>query len=329
MSRMSFRGRPVLVLMVLLAVVALAKPAYPQVSGRIQGTISDAEGQPIAGVRVIITYQGGTSREFETTTDDEGRYIQVGLLRGLYRVTAQKDGVGMRAMDVTVQPGGAHTADLELLTQQAAALAAMSEEEREEYEKGEVARAAYNEGVAATRAGNHDEAIAKFNTVLESQPDCTDCHYNLGIVYTEMKDYARAEAAFKKVLELDPDNAEAYGGLTGLYNAQRRFDEAAEAGAQATRLSGGGAAQGGSASAVFDQGVVFWNAGRVEEAKKQFEETLRLDPDHGEAHYWLGMANLNAGSIPDAVAELKLYLEREPDGRFAEQAKSIVGQLQP
>jgi tetratricopeptide (TPR) repeat protein len=326
---MWFRGRPVLVLMVLLAVAALARPAYPQATGRIMGTISDADGQPVAGASVVMASTDGAAREFEATTDDEGNYLQVGLLYGRYRVTAQKEGVGTRATDVTVQPGGRHVIDLELLTQEAAVLGSMSEEERAEYEKGQVARAAFNEGVAATRGGNHDEAIAKFNEALESQPDCTDCHHNLGIVYTEMKDYARAEAAFKKVLELDADNADAYGGLTSLYNAQRRFDEAAEASAQATRLSGGGAAQGGSASAVFDQGLVFWNAGRVEEAKKQFEETLRLDPDHGEVHYWLGMANLNAGNVPDAAAELKLYLEREPDGRFAEQAKGMLGQLEP
>lgn len=317
-----------MILSILLAVAALADPAYSQYTGRVLGTIRDAEGQPVAGATVTIDSQGG-DRTFEATTDDDGFYIQVGLIYGLYRVTAEKEGSGRRVTDVTVQPGGRHQVDLDLLTQQAATLGSMSEEEREEYEKGQVARLAFSAGVAASRAGNHDDAIAKFNEALETQPTCTDCLYNLGVVYTGIKDYDQAEASFNEVLKLDPENAEAYGGLTSLYNAQRRFDEAAEASAEAARLAGGDAAQGGSASAVFDQGLVFWNAGRVEEAKKQFEETLRLDPEHGEVHYWLGMANLNAGDIPGAAAELKLYLERDPDGRFAEQAKGMVGQLEP
>ena len=50
---------------------------------------------------------------------------------------------------------------------------------------------------------------------------------------------------------------------------------------------------------------------------------------HGEAHYWLGMANLNEGKVPDAAAELKIYLEREPDGRFATEAGGILGSIQP
>ena len=317
-----------MIVLVLLSVATLADPAYSQSTGRVQGIITGAEGQPVPGATVTIDFQGG-NRSFEATTDDDGFYIQVGLIYGLYRVTAEKEGVGMRVTDVTVQPGGRHQVDLDLLTQQAATIGAMSEEEREEYEKGQVARLAFSAGVAASRAGNHDDAIAKFNEALETQPTCTDCLYNLGIVYAETKDYDQAEASFNKILELDPENAQAYGGLTSIYNAQRRFDEAAEASAEAARLSGSDAAQGGSASAVFDQGLVFWNAGRVEEAKKQFEETLRLDPEHGEVHYWLGMANLNVGDIPGAAAELKLYLERDPNGRFAEQAKGMVGQLEP
>ncbi len=41
------------------------------------------------------------------------------------------------------------------------------------------------------------------------------------------------------------------------------------------------------------------------------------------------MAHLNAGQVPEAAAELKLYHYREPDGRFAEQAAGILAQIQP
>ena len=157
---------------------------------------------------------------------------------------------------------------------------------------------------------------------------CAECRRNLGILYTQMEDYAQAETAFKAALALQPDNAASYEGLAEVYNAQRRFADAAEASAEAIRLSGA-VAGGNSATAVFDQGLIFWNLGNLDDARQQFERTLALDPEHGEAHYWLGMANLNAGQVAEAAAEFTLYLDREPDGRFAEQAGSILAQIQP
>ena len=132
----------------------------------------------------------------------------------------------------------------------------------------------------------------------------------------------------KAAIAAQPENPASYDGLAEIYNAQRQFDDAAEASAEAARLSGGGSG-GDSATSVFDQGLIFWNAGRLAEARQQFERTLEIDSEHGEAHYWLGMANLNAGQIAEAAAEFTLYLDREPDGRFAEQAGGILTQIQP
>ncbi len=166
------------------------------------------------------------------------------------------------------------------------------------------------------------------NEALEGLTDCGDCHRNLGIVYTLMEEYAQAEAEFRRAIALAPDDAASYEALADVFNTQRRFDEAAEASAQAARLSGGTQGAAG-VTAAFDQGLIFWNAGRIADARQQFEQTLTLDPDHGEAHYWLGMANLNEGKMPEAVAEFEIYLEREPDGRFAAQAAGILGSIRP
>ena len=83
-----------------------------------------------------------------------------------------------------------------------------------------------------------------------------------------------AEGTYKKAIELNPSSAEAYNGLANLYNAQKKFDRG-EASAQAAKL--GAAAPGGaSASTVFNQGVIAWNASRIDDAKKAFEEAVKL-----------------------------------------------------
>lgn len=329
MTRMSLSGRRTAVVMALLGTVVLAKPAYAQNYARIYGVVTDAEGQPVADATVVVDFQGDLTRQYESTTNDEGEFMQMGLSRGPYGVTVTKEGVGAMTGTVTLRAGQSFEMNIELLSPEELYRATRSEEELAELARIEAATDPFDQGVDATRSGNLDEAVARFNEALEALPDCGDCHRNLGIVYTRMEDYAQAESAFKRALELAPDDAAAYKGLADVYNAQRRFDDAGEASAQAAKLSGGGTAQGGSATAVFDQGLIFWNAGRIAEARRQFEQTLTLDPDHGEAHYWLGMANLNEGKVPEAAAELKIYLDREPDGRFAAEAAGILGSIQP
>ena len=104
----------------------------------------------------------------------------------------------------------------------------------------------------------------------------------------------------QKALEVNPQSADAYNGLATVYNAQKQFDKAAEASAQAQKLAGeaggaAGTAGGGNASTVYNQGVIAWNADKVPEAKKLFEQAVQLDPKLADAHYWLGMATLNEG----------------------------------
>jgi TolA-binding protein len=43
-----------------------------------------------------------------------------------------------------------------------------------------------------------------------------------------------------------------------------------------------------------------------------------------DAHYWLGMANLNLGLIPDAAKAFEEYLKVAPTGQHAETVKGIL-----
>ena len=79
--------------------------------------------------------------------------------------------------------------------------------------------------------------------------------------------------------------------------------------------------------ALYNQGVIAWNAGKAEDAKKAFEEALKLDPKHANSHYQLGMCFVNLGKMPEAVTEFESYLQVAPDGQYAAQAKALVAQL--
>ena len=200
---------------------------------------------------------------------------------------------------------------------------------KEDIAKGAELKKTFEEGVAASKAGNLDEAIAKFTHGTELSATCADCYYNIGYAYSQKKDYEKAEAAYKKAIEVKGDYAEAYNGLANIYNAQRKFDEAAAASAKASELgaASGPAGGGGNANALYNQGVILWNAGKIAEAKKQFEGAVQADPNHAESHYQLGMALVNEGNLAGAVTEFETYLKLAPEGPNAATAKSLVSQL--
>lgn len=308
------------------AVIASVAAAAAQNSARVFGVVTDRSGQPVAGATVTLDFAGGLARSYELTTDEAGEYLQMGLMRGPYTLTATKEGVGVNRVAIDLVAGQELEQDLALLTVEEIYRESLSEAERAEFDARNATTDAFEQGLAAARGGRLEDAAQHLRTALEATPDCAECQRNLGIVYGRLEAWAEAEAAFRAALALAPDNAETYDGLAEIYNAQRRFDDAAEASAAAARLSGGG---DDDPAAVFDQGLIFWNAGRLDEARQQFERTLALDPEHGEAHYWLGMANLNAGQMAEAAAEFKLYLDREPNGRFAAQATGILSSIQP
>ncbi len=328
MSRIRLTWVSSVLFVALAATLAFPLAASAQMSARIYGVVTDSDGEPVPDANVVVEFQGGVARKFELTTNDEGEFIQMGLLRGPYSVSVVKEGVGALTGTITLRAGQSFEMNMELLSPDEVVRESLSDEQLAELEAAEATTDAFERGLAAARSGDLDEAVTLLNSAIAAVPACAECQRNLGILYSQKKEFAQAETAFKAALALQPDNAASYNGLAEVYNALRRFDDAAEASAEAVRLSGA-VAGGNSASAVFDQGLIFWNTGRLDDARQQFERTLELDPEHGEAHYWLGMGNLNAGMIAAAAAELELYLDREPDGRFAEQAGGILAQIQP
>jgi tetratricopeptide (TPR) repeat protein len=314
--------RPWLLAFAAVAALAIALPAFAQSTGLVKGVVKDEKGQPVDGAKITIEFQDGVNRKFEGKSDKKGEFLQIGLPPGGYKITAEKDKLSAAQL-VRVRIG--QTAETSLVLGAAAAGG-----NAEAAKKSAELKKAFDEGVEASRAGRQDDAVAAFTRAAEVNPSCYDCYYNIGFAESQKKDYEKAEASYKKAIELKPDYAEAYTGLANVYNAQRKFDEASAASAKANELGGGaaaGAAGGGNADALFNQGVILWNAGKVADAKKQFEAVVAANPNHAEAHYQLGMVLVNEGNLAGAAAEFETYLKLSPAGPNAAQAKALVAQL--
>ena len=211
--------------LIVLAALAFAMPAAAQ-DGSAQGKITDAMGQPVAGAKITIEFVG-SGRKFETKSEKDGTYLQVGLIQGQYMITAEKEGVGKVTRTIMIRGARRNNVDVVIA---AGAGAATADPKLIEANK------IINEGVTLSQAGSQDEAIAKFNEALALNPKCFDCFYNIGAASAQKKDYDKAIEAYNKSIEIKP-TPEAYNGLANVYNAQRKFDDATAASKKATELA--------------------------------------------------------------------------------------------
>ncbi len=318
----------------------VASPAFAQ-SGQIKGKVTDAQGATVEGATVLIENLDKGSKPLTTKTNKKGEYIQVGLYPGKYRITVTKDPLSStRETDIHLDM---LTLDFKLVAGGGGAKGGTKEEAAKAKAKADAMNKAFAEGVELSNQGKTDEAVAKFNEVIAVIPNCPECYANIGTVQGLAKKYDEAEAAYKKAIELKPDFSDAYNGLANVYNAAKKFDLAAEASKKAMELVAAAPAAGAtgasgaagppaaaSASQVFNQGVIFWNAGKIPEAKAQFEAAVKTDPNMADARYWLGMALVNAGtkeSMAEAKPHFEAYLKLAPTGQYADTAKAIIASI--
>ncbi len=306
-----------------VAVLCFALPAAAQSTGMIKGKVVGGDGKPIEGATVIIEFQEGVNRRNETKTNKNGEFIQIGLFPGAYKVTAEKQGIGAQQFDTRVRIGQTAEVNFALVAGKVAQTAA-------DRKKSEALKKVFDEGVAASKSGDYQTAVAKFTEGTTLVPNCFDCYYNIGYAELQRKNNDAAEAAFIKATEMKADYAEAWNALATLYNAEKKFDKAAEASSKAAAIASAAPGGGGAfvnVDAIYNQGVILWNAGKLAEAKAQFEKAVQMNPSHAESHYQLGMALISQGDMAGGVAQFEEYLKLAPEGPNAAQAKAAVAAL--
>jgi tetratricopeptide (TPR) repeat protein len=310
-GRASFMGALV------FSLAALATPAFAQ-TGVLKGRVVDAQNTPVRDAKVTMVAID-TNRKFEARTDRLGDWRQIGLPPGMYTVTAEKDkltqtfevklGIETKEVNFSLEPGAGGG--------KAGADAAKKEEARRA-----ALMAKFAEGAELTNAGKFDEAIAKFDEVLREHPKCAECYTNIGAIYSRQQDWPKAEEAYKKAIETNPELVDAYNGLANVYNAQKKFSEAQAMSAEATKRAGAGGAGAGNADALYNAGVIAWNANDFPKAQELFAGAVKANDKHAEAHFMLGQAYLNTGKLAEAAKEFETYTKIAPNGPNADKAKA-------
>jgi tetratricopeptide (TPR) repeat protein len=294
---------------VLASFAFLVPPALAQLRG-VRGTVVDTDGAPMADAVVVVEVVDGNPRRYELTTGEDGKYIQLGLEIGLYRITAEREGYAPTVIDFRIKQSG-----LQDVPDIALAPAAVPPSAAD-------LQAMFAKGVELAEAGKLDEAEATYLELLEIRSDVVEVHQNLGYVYMKREDWASAEASYLTALDLRPGAPDIVTALARLYRDTGQEEKAREL---LSQIEGDDTPSG---RAQFNKGIILLDAGNSLEARTAFEAALAAESPVAEAHYHLGTILVGQGKVPEAVEHLEAYLATDPeDGPNKETAKGLLEAL--
>ena len=244
----------------LLLLSGFAAAAHAADQGRVLGTVVDAAGAPLAGVKVIITSPDMATYRVEKTTDGRGQFSAIILdAQRQYRIHLEKQGYVTLEQPLkpkiedtlresySLQPatgpaaagsqsGGAAAPGAPPAGQPAGASGkaapAPPPKDAAEAKARHDAAVAYNEGVAALKAKDMPTATAKFEQAATVDPKLAEAHAILAGLYLEQPRPADALAAADRALALEPGKPrvmiDRYQALKGLGDKQRAAQALAE-----------------------------------------------------------------------------------------------------
>ena len=95
----------------------------------------------------------------------------------------------------------------------------------------------YNRGVAYSKLGIIDQAIADYTTAIKLQPDFAFAYQNRGLAYDQSGEFDRAIRDYDTAIRLNPDSPRAYSNLGAAYVSKNDYERAIEKYSKAIELN--------------------------------------------------------------------------------------------
>ena len=225
----------------------------------------------------------------------------------------------------------------------------MSKEQKEAYEKATKEREAamkknkelndaFNAGMTAMQNKDYDAAIASLSKASEMDPKQIAVWSNLAEAYVQSASkktgaefdstMAKGFEAFQKAIELNPNDGGLHNNYALALSKAKKFPEMQAELEKAAQINPAGAGQ-----YYYNLGATLVNSGQNEPAGVAFKKAIELDPKHADSYYQYGVflvgkASFDAAGkvtpVPGTVEAFQKYLELDPSGKFADQAKAML-----
>jgi tetratricopeptide (TPR) repeat protein len=168
-------------------------------------------------------------------------------------------------------------------------------------------RAHHNLGLALSKAGRVDEAMAEFGRAIALQPNHAFAHFQLGTIYLTRRQWTEAAGELQMALLADPHYVDAR------VNLGQALTELGRPGEAIAQYQAALTDQPDAQDARTDLGALLVAQGRTAEGEALLREAVEATPELAEAHYHLGLAlEKNAGAAA-AESELREAVRLKPE----------------
>jgi tetratricopeptide (TPR) repeat protein len=198
-------------------------------------------------------------------------------------------------------------------------------EAQKEFDKG---AAIINEG----KKEKMPEGIAHLERAVSLYPTYLQAHLMLGTTYMDLQQWDKAEKALRKALEIAPKAANAYFALGEVYLRQKKYDQAEKVLQDGFGVEARSAQAHLTLARVYWEKVsgvkdeAQWRP-PLEKAYEEVKQALALDPNLAAAHLLKGNLLFKVRRAEDAQKEFEEYLRLDPNGQSAEQTRALVEKI--
>jgi tetratricopeptide (TPR) repeat protein len=313
---MSHRRFAILALACLLAAAVPAAAQSWAGKGRLQGVVTDQQGNPIAGAKVTLkSPKDPEAGPPPLTTDKAGKWSILGLTGGQWTIAIEAEGfVGAE--------GPAHVNEFAPAPAIRVKLNPITKEMRQEA-KGNEAVTLVEKGNALLLEEKYAEARAQYEQALGHLEPKDQPAVLRGIARTwyQEKQHDKAIETLKQALAIAPDDVESLRLIVTLLAARGKEEEAR---AYMAKLPAGATVD---PNTLLNVGIKLYNDGKYAEAIAEFDRVVRENPTLPDAYYYRGLAYLAAGKSAEAKADLQKLLELDSNHAKAAEAREFLKQL--
>jgi tetratricopeptide (TPR) repeat protein len=174
------------------------------------------------------------------------------------------------------------------------------------------------EGVALHDSGKYEQAIAKYNDAIKTDPAYSSAYYELGYTLYTTGKAAEAIPYLEKTLKIDPTSAGAYDMLGSIYDDNKEYDKAID------YFKKGIAAAPAYQRLYFNTAISYLNQKKYSDAESYAIEAIKLDPKHASSQRAYAMATFNQNKRGVSLLAWCSFLMLEPETKRSAEAFRYV-----
>jgi Flp pilus assembly protein TadD len=288
----------------------------------VSGTVRDADGQrPIAAVEVQLwSLAGGMAAS--TFTGPSGTFTFSEVPRGNYYLIVKAN--GYEQLRENIDGGVRPSIGLQLTLRRMKPFGPPPVSNAPTVSVRELsipskAREAMHRGLTLlNEKSDYKGSISQFERAIREYTGYYEAYMQIGLAYMRMGDTAKSEQALlTSVTMSEHQYPEALLNLASMYSAEKRYADAEPLAHEAVDLDPL------SVAARQELARALHGLGQGQAAEAAALEAKRLQPDDPQTYLILANIHLKANRYRALIRDLDQYLELEPDGPQAEQARNM------